>query len=489
MWSLPNARVAIVIAGCLGMAYTQLTTSVASIEFCRALGGNGLHIGILGAVPTGMLFMQFLAAYVANQIKYRRRLWVSLSLVQRLICVPVAMGPWLYPDVSPTLWIWLFLTVWAINQGLLHFCTPLWLSWMGDYLPHVGLNRYWGVRQLWMQLTAALCLLGSSLYLWKSGVDIRLGFPVLVGIGGLLGVLDILIFLKVDEPQVTHLPAVNLREVLSGPFQQESFRSFIGFTCYWHVAAMVGAPFISLYLLQYVGMDLFQVLLLWTCSWVGGALGSRWLGHLAEEYGNRPVLSICVALKSINMIGLLLAPRQPTAAFLILVPVFMVDMVLNTGIAIANNGFMIKNSPAANRTMYIAAGTAVAGLCGGVTAVVSGFALMLMDDWSLSVGTATFSGFHVLFLISLMLRLVAVILVRRVKEPDVHDTVQVVTTLIGVTPLRVLRYPVGLYRRTWGSPQSSPDVPVQLTLPVSEDGPKGSDQRTNLQRLVRSQHS
>ena len=38
---------------------------------------------------------------------------------------------------------------------------------------------------------------------------------------------------------------------------------------------MVGAPFISMYLLEHVGMDLFHVLLLWTISWVGGAVLSQ----------------------------------------------------------------------------------------------------------------------------------------------------------------------------------------------------------------------
>lgn len=451
MWSLRTAQRAIIAAGCLGMAYTQLTTSVASIEFARALGGTGLHIGILGAVPTGMLFMQFLAAFVANGLQYRRRLWMGLSLVQRLICIPAAAGPWLFPEVSAQVWLWAFLAIWAINQGLLHFCTPLWLSWMGDYLPHAGLNRYWGVRHLWMQGTAAASLLGMAFYLRESAVDIRVGFAAIVALGGLLGVADICLFLKVDEPPVTRLPQASLREVLAGPFRHEGFRSFIRFTCFWHVAAMVGAPFISLFLLQYVGMSLFQVLVLWTFSWIGGAASSRWLGRLAEDYGNRPILILCTALKSINMVALLLTPPNASAVFWPLVPVFMIDMVLNTGIAIANNGFMLKNSPAANRTMYIAAGTAVAGLVGGVTSVVCGGFLTLLGDWSMSLAGRPINGFHILFLSSLLLRLVATVLVQRVQEPQVHEPMQVVTVLIGVTGLRVLSYPVGLYRKVWAA--------------------------------------
>lgn len=446
MYSLQTAQVVIIIAGCLGMAYTQLTTSVASIEFARSLGGTGLHIGILGALPTGMLFMQFLSAYLVNGMKYRRRLWMGLSIVQRIICVPVAVGPWLFPEISDAVWLWSFLLMWGINQGALHFCTPLWLSWMGDYLPHQGLNRFWGVRHLWMQGTAAVSLAGIALILTGSSMNIRAIFAIIVAVGGVLGVADICLFYRIEEPEVTHLPQATLKKVLSDPFRHHGFRSFIGFMCFWHVAAMVGAPFISLYLLSHIGMSLAQVLLLWTLAWVGGAMSSRWLGRLAEDFGNRPILVICTAFKSINMMALLITPRDPGTAFWFLVPVFMVDMVLNTGFAIASNGFLMKNSPAANRTMFIAAGTAVAGLFGGVTAIVCGSLLTAMGSWSFSTSGFDINGFHILFFVSMLLRFVAVAVVRRIHEPDVHGTAQVVTVLIGVTPLRVLRYPVGLYR-------------------------------------------
>lgn len=446
MWSQSAAQRAIVVAGCFAMAYTQLTLSPASIEFARALGGDGLHIGILGALPTGMLFMQFLAAVVANHLHYRRRLWFSVSLVQRLLFLPIALGPMLFPEWSDNAWIWALIAVTALNHGMLHFSTPLWLSWMGDYLPHIGLNRFWGVRHLWMQWSAALSLCVGAVYLLRSGTDIRQAFSVLLVTGAVFGVADLLLFLKVDEPPVKPAPELKLRTVLSAPFRNPDFRSFISFTCFWHFAAMLGAPFISLYLLAYVGMDLFHVLMLWACSWVGGAVFSNRLGILAEEHGHRPLLILCTAFKSTNMIALLLVPRDPELAFWILIPVFMVDAVLNAGIAIANNGFMIKNSPSENRTMFIAAGTAVAGMVGGITSISAGAILSRLDGWSVEIVSYSMNGFHLLFIVSLFFRLVAAVLARGIQEPHARGTIHVVTQLVGVTPIRVLRFPVGLYR-------------------------------------------
>ncbi len=435
------------------MAYAQLTMSAASIEFVRDLGGTGLHIGIFGALPTGMLFLQFLAAVVANRLRYRRRVWFWLTLLQRLIVLPIAAGPWLLPDVSTTVWMWAFLLVTAANQGLIHFTTPLWLSWMGDYLPHAGLSHYWGVRQLWMQWTAAAAMLLSSWVLIGTDLSIRVALPALVGLGAVLGVIDICLFARIDEPPVTQQREPRMWDLLRGPFRNRQFRSFIRFMSFWHFAAMLGAPFISLYLLEVIGLSIGQVLLLWTFSWAGGAILSRRLGSVAEVYGNRPVLVGCIWLKSINMIGLLLIPANPTIALLILIPVFMADSVLNAGIAIATNGFLLKNSPAANRTMYIAAGTAVAGLIGGITSVVAGGALSLLQSRTADPST----GFQILFAASLAMRCLSTIFVHRVREQVATNvSLPTVTSLLGVTPSRILRFPVGLYQ-SW-APTRAPSV-------------------------------
>ena len=104
-WSLTGAKRAIVVAGCLAAAYTQLTTSPATIAYARSIGANELHIGILGALPTLMLFMQFVSGIVVNHLTHRRRLWFWAALTHRLLLLPTALGPWLIPGLSADTWM------------------------------------------------------------------------------------------------------------------------------------------------------------------------------------------------------------------------------------------------------------------------------------------------------------------------------------------------------------------------------------------------
>ena len=404
MWSLIGAKRAVVVGGSLAMAYTQLTTSPATTEFARSLGADGLHIGILGALPTGLFFMQFVAAMLVSHLRYRRWVWIGVSLAQRVSFLPLALVPFVWPHALHGNGVWVLIGLTAANHALLHFSSPLWLSWMGDYLPHRGLSRFWGVRHLWQQWSAAAALCVAALVFWRSGLEMRHAYGLLMAVATVLGVADVLLFLKVDEPPVGASGSPSYRAILIAPFRDPQFRTFIEYACFWHFAAMVGAPFIGMYLLEYVGMSLFSVLLLWGLSWIGGALMAGRLGAIAEEFGHRPLLILCTTLKAVNMLALLLTPANPTVAFWVLVPVLMMDAQLNAGINIANQGFLLKHSPRENRTMFIAAGTALAGMVGGVTAVAAGFCLTRAAGWSVQWAGWHISHFHVVFAISAALR-------------------------------------------------------------------------------------
>jgi MFS-type transporter involved in bile tolerance (Atg22 family) len=446
-WPLEQAKRAIVVAGCCGMAYTQLTTSPATVEFARSMGASGLHIGILGALPLGLVCVQLLSAIAVQHLARRKPLWLAASVVQRMIFLPAALGPWLFPEVDDTIWIWTLITLTAVNHATLHFCTPLWLSWMGDYLPHKGLNRFWGLRHSSQQWTAAVALLVNAFFFFRSGVNVRAAFAGIIALGAVLGVTDILLFWRVEEPPVSKPREIKLWDALAAPFRRRDFRGFILYSCFWNLAAMVGAPFISMYLLEYVGMDLFHILLMWTISWVGGAVLSKQLGQVAERFGQRPVLVLCTAFKSINMIGLLACPPDPTIAFWLLSPVFMIDAFLNAGILIANNGFMIKNSPREYRTMFIAAGTGFAGIVGGVASIVAGAAIAATDDWSWTFRGAQYVNFHVLFAASMLLRLASAVLATWIREPSSAGARAVAGELWIATRVRVqsfhLHLPLG----------------------------------------------
>ncbi len=365
--------------------------------------------------------MQLLAGLAANRLRYRRPLWFGLSLIQRTLLVPVALAPVFWPETFSTSWVWVFLAANIALHGLAQFGSPLWMSWMGDYLPREGLSDFWGIRQRWMNWTISASLASCALYVLFSGMTIQQSYTHLCVLASVVGVIDLFLFLKIEEPPVNRAAQANWKQVLLEPFGHSAFRSFIKYACMWHFAAMIGAPFISLYLLQHIGMSLFQVLMLWSVSAIGGALSAAALGRFAERHGNKPLLTYCTVLKPLNMIVLLLAPRDPNLAFAFLAPAFMFDHALNIGIQIGQEGFLLKQSPSRNRAMFIASGMALAGLVGCATSIGCGAILTSLQDWRGSVGMWSVNGFHLLFCASALMRMATVRFVSRIEEPTAAD--------------------------------------------------------------------
>ena len=99
---------------------------------------------------------------------------------------------------------------------------------------------------------------------------------------------------------------------------------------------------------------------------------------------------------------------------------------------------MLKNTPRRNRTMYIAVTRFLAmGLVGGVAAIVSGMTIDSLNglgEWH--VGIYRFSGFHVAFAASLLLRLFAIPLTARLRERSSVPVPVVFEHLRTTSPLR-----------------------------------------------------
>lgn len=423
VWTLQGAKRAIVIGGCLGAAAYQIAISPATILYAKHLGAREVHIGIVGSLSNSVLFMQLCGALLVTRLSHRKPVWIPLTILQRMVLLPAGVGPWLFPGLDPAWWLLIFVTSMVLYHSLSHFMYPLWLSWMGDYLPHQGLSAYWGFREFATQSTAAVAVCATGLLIFQPGTDIKFLYMLLTLFVTTIGVTDIVLFLWIEEPPVTHGPNPSLWAVVSGPFRRQDFRSFIFFNSFFTFAVNTASPFMPIFVKDYLHIPQDELLVMWSVFIACGALCARQIGRWAERYGQRPVLILSVSLKSINVIAFLLLPEgNARLAFWVLLPVFCFDSILNTGYTISTVGFMIKNSPRENRAMYIAAGNGFAGMVGGITAVASGIFLDQFDNWRGTLWGKTLINYHLIFGISLLLRLLSIYVAWMVHEPTSHRT-------------------------------------------------------------------
>lgn len=435
----------IILAGCLAFVYMQFTGGSPRVQFLRDIGTTEFQFGVIGAVPPLMLLFQFISAIWSSRLRRRKHLWIPIMVLNRALIIPFALLPWLIPDASSSAMVWGMIGILACSQGLGNAGIPMWFSWMGDLLPHRNLNEFWAARRRWMALSQGISMLIASLFFWYfANSDIRITYVVVAIIGGIAGIWDILLFFKVPEPEgkTTTVPG---RWLIGAPFRDREFRGFIFYSAWLTFSLMFAAPFFQLYLLQVMGLPVFAVMLLFFFHAMGGALFTKRFGMLADKKGQRPVIVLCTALKSLVAIGFFTV--QPGWWVLMMIPIFLIDNMMNTGLMVSRNGYMLKQSPEKSRSMYVAAVLACSGVGGAVGSITGGWLLDSFEGFQASWWFMNFTHFHIVFAIGIVLRWSCIPTAFLIKERESESPGTVWFEVIGPALLRWLRYPVGFFSR------------------------------------------
>jgi len=435
----------ITIAGCLAMAYVAGTTSPAFIQFMRTIGATDAHFGLLAGIPMVMLSMQFLGAVITNVIPRRKPLFMVLVVLGRFLYVPLAVAPAVFPALRGASGVAYVVVLLAIAGALMNITGPLWLSWMADLIPRRVLNSYWGGRQRWMYLTWTASYVAVAAFVSFARMPISVTFPVLATIAAVAGIVDIILFVWVPEPPNVVMRGKPIIETMLAPLRSREYRPFVVYSCAWSASAMFAAAFMQVYALKVLGLTVWQTTLIWCATGVGVALMSSYWGDLADRHGHRPILAICMGLKSLIVLAFLIA--TPGTALWLLPAVLLFDSVWDSGLMIASNGYMLKIAPRANRSMFIAAITGLAGICGGLGAMAGGGFLKATAGFHLEAVGRVWTNYHFLFLLNILMRLGCIALAHRVHEPKAAMPDQLLCVLRGSWPMRFLLFPVGMYRR------------------------------------------
>ncbi len=440
----PSLRT-MVIGGCLAMIYTVGIGSPATTEFLRTMGAEEFHFGLLTGIPLVMLLMQFVGAAALNRTQRRKGVFVVCLVLCRLLYLGVAFLPFLIRNRAPGVVIPVIIALLAISAATHNFAVPFWFSWMADLIPRRVLNRVWGWRQKAMHLTWTAANLLVTLLLYYARWPATVTFPLLAVLAVAAGITDILLFLGVTEPPHLRQPDARPGRDLLAPLLHPVFRRFVLFSCLWSFATMAAAAFMQFYVLKVLRVPLWQTSLIWCMQGLGMAIASGMWGRLADRHGQRPIIVTCVALKPMIVIVFFLL--TPNNVLWLLPLAFLPDGMLNAGYSLAANGYMLSLAPRENRSAFIAAITGLAGVCGGLAAILAGSLLSQTANWNAELFGRPLNHYHLLFAASMIMRFSCLPLARAIREPGASRSRKLVAAILDDWPTRLPRFPVGLYRR------------------------------------------
>ena len=430
------------------MLYYPIINSALATYFFVAVGATDFHFGLLSGLPMTVVFLQFTGAMLVNVLKRRKPLWMVMVIASRLIWLPVVFCPPFFPGMDKNTRMSIVISLLAIGSIMGNIMHPMWMSWMADLVPRRVLNTYWGNRQRWLSIVnigTSIIVAGIANLAKSAAVPITTLFPIIVTFAVIAGVLDIVMFLWVDEPPNVMVKGVSFVKALAEPFAHPEYRTFLIYSCAWSASTMFAAAFMLPYAVKVLGLREDVTQLIWCVGSIGVALSSLQWGKIADRHGQKPVLAFCTWFKPLIALAFLVVTKG-TAVWLLPIA-FLLDGAWNAGNGVATNGYMMKIAPKENRSMYVAALVSLSSISGGLAAIVSGWVLEKYSWFEFHALGRTWTNYHLIFVMSVFMRVACAASVGLVREPRSASTGHALDDMLDVWPMNLIRFPIDLYRR------------------------------------------
>ena len=444
----------VVLAWVFGSLWMWTISGAAMTQFARELGLPDAGFGVLAALPfLGTLF-QLPASWVQERFG-RRKPWFILTLgLSRLLWVGVAVLPWVVPASWGDAGRWgLMLGLVGLSWVLAHLGGPAFMSWFSDLVPRRVRGRYVGWRNLVTLPLSLLATLGVGAWLARTeaaaaaaqhnGGQLLLVTSLLIGLAGLLGLLDILIFFAVQDPRPTRGDrASRWAQMLKTPLKDRNFRRYLVYNFTLMLALGFLGQYVWLFVLDQAKVSFLEAnLMLIAVPLVLRSLAYPFWGRVVDRIGKKPVILISGSLFVMGPMGwLFVTPELVWPGYLLT----MLSPLVFPGIEIANFNFMLDlaetrkgqrggSAYVAINSIIVGVGGMASGLLGSaVAAGVPDFHWEATLNWpwlawvGLEVGAGgavvvvTYHG--VLFLLSMALRVAALVWATTLVEPRAAGT-------------------------------------------------------------------
>ena len=416
--------------GALGNGFIILTSGAFLTSLALYFGAGDMEIGILCAIPFLAQIAQMFSSWLINLNGSRKNVTIAGFLFGRLIWL--LLIPLLFLSFQWKLEAFLVLVI--VSNFVVMLATPGWLSWISDLVPVRIRGRYFGRRASAIAASTVLSILAGGLILdkFKELQKEHLGYALIIAAACILALISVIFLKKLPDPRNTVKTSHYHFRAMLEPVRDRRYRKMLAVFFVWNISIGISAVFFAAHMLTNLKMSFTQIAL-YTCGTALSAvfLNKPW-GKLIDRFGSKPVLSFCAfGIAIIPLIWLF-----PRADFLwILIFESLYTGSLWAGFNLAAFNMPIAISPRENRPSYLAAfsvitgfGFFIASLGGGVLAeIFSGF------NWHL--GPQTLVNYHLLFVISSLLRIISAVFILHFHEPR-EKSVPIMIQFIGYAALK-----------------------------------------------------
>jgi MFS family permease len=417
----------VTISWIFGSVWVTATAGAPYSLFARHLKATEFQIGLLAALPFLASFVSMPASLLTERTGARKKIFLSFLYAQRLLWLPIALVPlWIIgrfgmESASTATLVFLGLTFLMHCSGAAG--GPAWLSWMSDIVPSRVRGNYFARRRCWgivSSIPAALLVGWIVDRCTGSGADsytIVRCCALIFAFSAIFGVIDIHLFQHVPEVPMTPRRGVPIMKMLAAPLRDKQFLWFGGFVATLTFAVSFMGQFVTLYLIDKVhvtGIGI-QMMLLVAPGLAQLATFAAW-GRAVDRLGKKPVLAIAsLGLVPVGLGWCFMGNGYIWLGYLL----SAAGAGLWAGVEVANLNLVLDFSGSresadgeSGGTNYVAVNSIIINVAGCLGGLASGVIASVLRDWHWDpgfLGLHNWSFYEVLFALSGVLRMVAVV--------------------------------------------------------------------------------
>ena len=423
--------------GFFAVAFVTLTGSVFLPAFMLAIGASNFQIGLLAALPLFANVAQLLGALIVEQWNIRKPLVITASGLARCLWLPATIiFAVTLPEYAPQVINGVFILV-LLTYLLSSISGVAWLSWMANTVPEVIRGRYYGLRNAIIGVGTITLTLGSGYFLDWFGNGLS-AFYIIFFIAIICGGISTYFLTRQKEP-VRGAPlqrsnragrTTPLLDLFLQPLRESNFRHFLVFGVVWAFAVNAASPFYVVYVLRDLSLPYSFVASYAVLAALADFVGMRTWGAFSDRTGNKPVIAIAAALAAPLPLLMLAANHSVWSIFLLLPFIYAAGGFFFAGYNLCAANILFNIAPRERDSIFFAWWAALTGVASGIGSVAGGVLAKWAAQNSVALGFFSIDGLKVVFLVSGVGRVLAVPLLRGLREPGSAHTRQALHAIL-----------------------------------------------------------
>jgi len=367
--------------------------------YILALGASRAQIGLLSALSAISAMLLLVPGAILAERLHKRKLIVLLSggTLYRLSFPLLALLPFIIKGPAVVM---VAIGIKVLADGFANLGYLAWMSMTADIIPLAWRGAYFGNRNLVTSIAGLIVVLVIGQMI--TGMGSPVGYQVALGIGLLFGATATFSYAHIDIPETSSAQinqTYSLTGVLKSLRTDRNFMAYIVHAMIWNGAINIAGPFFGAYQVQDLKSTAAIVGIVSIASSIAALPAQKWFGQVSDRLGPYRVMLVSGLLIPL-LPCLWIFTSQPWHA----IPVNAFGGVVWAGFNLAAFNFLLSMAPSDQLPRYSAVLQIAVFISVAIGATVGGW---IATQW----------GYHAVFLISGIGRLLGILIFARFVRP------------------------------------------------------------------------